>query len=118
MRRYSSKIQSLSNIPKKERPRICKNVVLVCEMAACVIVVHSLIDPGLYNEFHNLIMLWSNIMLTLMDSDLKLDVNNKSLKEMIRKFIELAPTASHLYTFYQIINEKVSKKCKIIGKLI
>lgn len=112
MRRYSSKIQALSKLPKKERPRICKNVVLVCEMAASVIVVHSLIDPGLYHEFSNLIVLWSNIMLKLTDSDLKLDVNYKCLKEMIRNFIELAPTASHLYSFYEIMNDKVSENVK------
>lgn len=117
MKRYYSKIQSLSKIPKKERPRICKNVVMVCDMAACIIVVQSFMDPGLFLEFSNLIMLWSDIMLKLIESDLKLDVNNKNLKEMIRTVIEVAPTASHLYAFNEIISEKVSRKCIIINKL-
>lgn len=109
MQRYYSKIQSLSKLKHEARPRICKSIVVVCEMAACIMIATSLQNCDCINDFTELINRWCYIMLTLKESDLKSNMNNICLKTMIRKFINMAPTAQHLYLIYDILLKIVSK---------
>lgn len=108
MQRYCNKIQGFSNIPKESRPRICKDMVEVCEMAACILVSTSLKKPRYFQQFSILVKKWSFLMKTLMESDLKSDMYSR-IKNMIRKFIEMAPTSDHLYLLIDTFSNEVSK---------
>lgn len=110
MQRYCNKIQSLSKLPKESRPRICKSIVVVCEMAACILVATSLQDPDCcLDDFSKLMKRWSLMIVMLMESDIENDMNDLRIKDMIHTFIDMAPTASHLYLLCDILSDIVSK---------
>lgn len=84
-------------------------------MAASFIVSKSILNPTLYLDFSEQIEIWSDIMLKLMESDLKIYKNNSYFKKLIRYFIEHAPMAKYLYLLCDVLNKKVSKQCKIVN---
>jgi len=116
MENYCKKIQSLTNLRKEIRPRICKNIVLVCEMAAYIMVVNSLQNSDILDNIANFIKKWSLIVMTLMETDLKPDIDYFYIKNMVHTFIDVAPSASHLYLLCDVLYCEVSKNIyKIIN---
>jgi len=109
MEKYCEKIQTLTNSQKEIRPRICKNIVLVCEIAACIMVVNSLRNSNTFVNIADLIKKWSIIVMTLLESDLHPDINYFYIKDMIHTFIDVSPTASHLYLLCDVLYSEVSK---------
>ncbi|XP_026815820.1 protein PF14_0175-like [Rhopalosiphum maidis] len=103
MENYCKKIQSLTNLRKEIRPRICKNIVLVCEMAAYIMVVNSLRNSDILDNIANFIKKWSLIVMTLMETDLKPDIDYFYIKNMVHTFIDVAPSASHLYLLCDVL---------------
>ncbi|XP_025195640.1 uncharacterized protein LOC112594844 [Melanaphis sacchari] len=103
MENYCKKIQSLSHLRKEIRPRICKNIVLVCEMAACIMVVNALKSSDIFENIADFIKKWSLIVMTLMETDLKPDMDYFNIKSMIQTFIDVAPSASHLYLLCDVL---------------
>lgn len=113
MENYCKKIQSLKNVQKEIRPRICQHIVFVCEMAACIMVVNSLKNSNSFDIIADLIKKWSFIVITLMESDLRPDMSYSNIKQKIRTFVKVAPSASHLYLICDVIYSEVSKNIKI-----
>jgi len=110
MEKYCKKILSLTNMQKEIRPRICKNIVLVCEMAACIMVVNSLKNSNIFDNIADFIKKWSLIVITMMETDLQPDnINYSYIKSIIRTFITVAPSASHLYLICDVLYSEVSK---------
>jgi len=109
MDNYCQKIQSLANLQTERRPRICKNIVLVCEMAAYIMVVNSLKNSEIFENIAGFISKWSIIMMTLMETDLKPKMDYFYIKDMIHTFIKVAPSASHLYLLSDVLYHEVSK---------
>jgi len=112
MENYCKKIQSLKNLQKEIRPRICQHIVLVCEMAACIMVVNSLKNSCNFDNIADLIKMWSLIVITLMESDLGSDMSYFNIKQKIQTFVKVAPSASHLYLICDVIYGEVSKNIK------
>jgi len=110
MENYCKKIQKLTNMQKEVRPRICKNMVLVCEMAACIMVVNSLKNSNIFDNIADLIKKWSLIVITMMETDLQPDnISYDYIKNIIRTFINVAPSANHLYLICDVLYSEVSK---------
>lgn len=110
MENYCKKILSLTNMQKEIRPRICKNIVLVCEMAACILVINSLKNSNIFDNIADFIKKWSLIVMTMMETDLQPDnINYFYVKSIIRTFITVAPSASHLYLLCDVLYSEVSK---------
>lgn len=110
MENYCRKIQSLTYLQKEIRPRICKNIVLVCEMAACIMVVNSLKSSHIFDNIADLIKKWSLIVITMMETDLQPENRNYSyIKKIIQTFVNVAPSASHLYLICDVLYGEVSK---------
>jgi len=110
MENYCKKIQSLTNMQKEIRPRICKNIVLVCEMAACIMVVNSLKNSNIFENVADLLKKWSLIVITMMETDLQPEnINYSYIKSIIRTFVNVAPSASHLYLICDVLYSEVSK---------
>lgn len=112
MENYCKKIQSLKNLQKEIRPRICQHIVLVCEMAACIMVVNSLKNSNIFDNIADLLKKWSLIVITMMESDLRSNMNYYNIKQKIRTFINVAPSASHLYLLCDVLYGEVSKNIK------
>jgi len=110
MENYCKKIQSLTNLQKEIRPRICNNIVLVCEMAACILVINSLKNSHIFDNIAYLIKKWSLIVMTMMETDLQPDhINYSYIKKIIQTFVTVAPSASHLYLICDVLYSEVSK---------
>lgn len=84
-------------------------MVLVCEMAACIMVVKSLNHSNIFENIADFIKKWSIIIITLMDTDLKPDITYSYIKDMIRSFVDMSPTACHLYLLCDVLYSQVSK---------
>ncbi|CAH1731451.1 unnamed protein product [Aphis gossypii] len=110
MDNYCQKIQSLANLRTERRPRICKNIVLVCEMAACIMVVNSLKCSEIFDNIAGFISKWSIIMMTLMETDLRPKMDYFYIKDMIHTFIKVAPSASHLYLLSDVLYHEFGSK--------
>ncbi|XP_050425727.1 myb-like protein U [Adelges cooleyi] len=105
MDRCTKKIKYFA-FKKEAQPRICQHMVYVCEMAACILVAKSLANIDYLDDFTCLVNNWSTIFITLMRSDLKTELNDISLCNVIRYFIKLAPTANHIYILCDILKNK------------
>ncbi|KAL4100764.1 hypothetical protein QTP88_020795 [Uroleucon formosanum] len=111
MENYCKKILSLTNMQKEIRPRICKNIVLVCEMAACILVINSLKNSNIFDNIADFIKKWSLIVMTMMETDLQPDnINYFYVKSIIRTFITVAPSASHLYLLCDVLYSEFGSK--------
>ncbi|XP_060856099.1 uncharacterized protein LOC132933844 [Metopolophium dirhodum] len=111
MENYCKKIQKLTNMQKEIRPRICKNMVLVCEMAACIMVVNSLKNSNIFDNIADFIKKWSLIVITLMETDLQPDnISYDYIKNIIRTFINVAPSANHLYLICDVLYSEFGSK--------
>lgn len=110
MENYCKKIQSLKNLQKEIRPRICKHIVFVCEMAACIMVMNSLKNSNVFDNIADLLKKWSLIVITMMETDLRPDMNYSIIKEKIRTFIDVAPSASHLYLICDVLYSEFGSK--------
>lgn len=108
MERYCTKIQFFSKLPKESLPRICKSMIDVCEMAACILVSTALKKCRYFEQFSVLVKKWSFLMKTLMESNLKSDMYSR-IKNMVRKYFEIAPSSNYLYLFIDIFSKEVSK---------
>jgi len=110
MENYCKKIQILTNMQKEIRPRICKNMVLVCEMAACIMVVNSLKNSNIFDNISDLLKKWSLIVITMMETDLHPDnLSYDHIKNIIRTFVKAAPSANHIYLICDVLYSEVSK---------
>lgn len=108
MDKYSNKIEKLLIVKKENRPRIFKSVVSVIEIAAYVIVIVALKKANLHEQFSEVMNKWSTLMIMLMESDLDTNISICRLKDIILKFVDVAPTANHLYIICGVCFEDVS----------
>lgn len=106
--KYCDKIESLLSIKKERRPRIFKSIVAVIEMAAYIMVVSSFENPCIEMESFEIMSKWSNLMLLLMESGLESNMKSFRLKDMIKNFMDMAPTAKHIYVLCDILHDEVS----------
>lgn len=83
-------------------------------MASCTLVAQSLTNSCLFDDYSYNLKSWSNIITTLMKSDLEFSMYGLRLKDMIYSFVEMAPTARHLYEICDILNEEVSEYILLI----
>lgn len=104
---YSYKVKDLLQLPKTIRPRFYKYIVVVTEMASYILVYISLKNSKFFDDFFDLLKFWSTIAITLM-KNLELNMNVSKLKDMIYKFVNIAPTARHLYMICDVLNDEVS----------
>ncbi|XP_050527206.1 uncharacterized protein LOC126897556 isoform X2 [Daktulosphaira vitifoliae] len=108
MDRYTKKIKSFLHFRQEahKQPRICKHQIVVCEIAACILVATSLTHSKYLDDFTILINNWSTIFSILLKSKFKTELNNITLCDMIRNFINLAPTANHIYIMCEKLKQK------------
>lgn len=109
VKNYSYKIEGLSQLPHEIRPRICRCLVMVTEMASCTVLATSLINSEFFDAYCKLIKIWSMIITTLIKSNLEFSMHSSRLKDMIYKFVDMAPTAVYIYKICDILTDEVSK---------
>lgn len=105
---YYEKIKGLSRLPKEVRPRIHKHLLALAEIASCTLLVKSLENANLFVDIFDCLKFWSGIMSTLMESDFDFFMNIVRLSDMIYKFVDIIPTARHLYMLCDVLYEEVS----------
>lgn len=108
IKEYHKKIQQLSYLRIEKRPRIFKNMVAVCEMAACILVQNAFGNLNSTNDFQSLIENWCLFMKTLKESNLRIECKDSRIKDIIRSFIEMAPTAKHMFIICDTAHLQVS----------
>lgn len=83
-------------------------------MASCTLVAESLTNSNFFDDYSDIMKFWSNIITTLMESDLEFSMHGLRLKDIIEKFVDMAPTARHLYKICDILNDEVSEYILVI----
>lgn len=103
-----SKIHTLSLLPMKSRPRICRHIVYVCEIIAYHLVDVALRSSTYLDYLPELLYRWSFIMLILMKSDIQPNDIRSHFQTKVHEFTKVASTSNSLYLLGDILHVQVS----------
>lgn len=107
--RYSTLgVKLLLDPAKRNSSSINDTLIEVYEMGSCILVSTCLLERRKPETFAMIMKFWSKLMITLMETNSKPDMYSR-IKTLIRKYIQIASTALHLYQFIDLIITEVSQ---------
>lgn len=114
---YYDTICGFLRLPKHLRPKNFKDTVAIGELLSTILASTSLSIGSYFDNTPIVLKYWSQIMVALMESDLKLNLDyGLRIKTMVRTFLKVTKTASLFYMLGDILYCEVSLHHTFLNK--